>query len=154
MMKIETKYCGEITYQTEELICFPDGLFGFEEEHEFLLIRLEDDEASPFCLQSTKNPEVAFIVLDPFQLVPDYAPDLSDEDCARLGDPTGEHIALYTICVLRDPMTESTVNLRCPIAMHMDTRTAFQVMLNGDNGYTFRHKLSALASSAKEEPSC
>ena len=74
MMKIQTKYCGEITYQTDELICFPDGLFGFEEEHEFLLIRLEDDEASPFCLQSTKNPEVAFIVLDPFQLVPDYAP--------------------------------------------------------------------------------
>ena len=153
MMKIETKYCGEITYQTDELIRFPDGLFGFEEEHEFLLIRLEDDEASPFCLQSTKNPEVAFIMLDPFQLVPDYAPDLSDEDCARLGDPTGEHIALYTICVLRDPMTESTVNLRCPIAMHMDTRTAFQVMLNGDNGYTFRHKLSEL-SPAKEEPSC
>ena len=153
MMKIETKYCGEITYQTDELIRFPDGLFGFEEEHDFLLIQLEDDEASPFCLQSTTHAETAFIVLDPFQLMPDYAPDLSDEDCARLGDPTGEHIALYAICVLRDPMTESTVNLRCPIAMHMETRTAFQVMLTEDNGYTFRHKLSELAS-AKEEPSC
>lgn len=152
MMKIQTKYCGEMTYTTDELIRFPDGLFGFEGEHEFLLIRLEDDGASPFCLQSTNNPDLAFIVLDPFQLVPNYAPDLSDEDCTRLGDPTGEHIALYAICVLRDPMNESTVNLRCPIAMHMETRTAFQVMLTNDSGYTFREKLSELA--AKGEPSC
>lgn len=144
MMKtIQTKYCGEITYTTDELLQFPDGLFGFENMHEFLLIRLEDDIASPFCLQSTEDPSLAFIVLDPFQLVPDYEPDLSDEDCVRLGDPSGEHIALYTICVLREPMDESTVNLRYPIAMHMETRIAFQVILN-NSSYTFHHKLSDL----------
>lgn len=149
MMKIETKYFGEMTYTTDELIRFPDGLFGFEGAHEFLLIRLEDDEASPYCLQSTESPDLAFIVLDPFQLMPDYAPDLSDEDCARLGDPSGQHIALYTICVLREPMQDSTVNLRCPIAMHMETHTAFQVILGNESGYTFRHKLSEFA--AKED---
>lgn len=153
MMKIQTKYCGEITYESDQLLHFPEGLFGFEEEHTFLLLRLEDDEASPFCLQSTQTPELAFIVLDPFQLVPDYAPELSDADCARLGDPTGEHIALYAICVLREPMNESTVNLRCPIAMHMETQIAFQVMLTGDSGYTFRHRLSDLAT-AKGDTSC
>lgn len=152
MKKIQTKYFGEIAYTTDELIRFPDGLFGFEGIHDFLLIQLEDDAASPFCLQSTEDPNLAFIVLDPFQLVPDYAPDLSDEDCARLGDPTGEHIALYAICVLREPMDESTVNLRCPIAMHMETRTAFQVMLTSENGYTFRHRLSELA--AKGDAPC
>lgn len=152
MKKIETKYCGAITYSPDELIRFPDGLFGFEGLHDFLLIRLEEDAASPYCLQSTEDPNVAFIMLDPFELVPDYAPDLSDEDCARLGDPTGEQIALYAICVLREPMSESTVNLRCPVAMHMETRIAFQVMLGGDNGYTFRHKLSDLVP--REDSSC
>lgn len=144
MKKIETKYCGTITYKADELIRFPDGLFGFEGLHDFLLIRLDEDAASPYCLQSIEDPNVAFIMLDPFELVPDYAPDLLDADCERLGDPTGEHIALYTICVLREPMSESTVNLRCPVAMHMETHIAFQVMLNGDCGYTFRHKLSDL----------
>ena len=151
-MKIETKYCGEMTYTTDELIRFPDGLFGFEGVHDFLLIQLEDDAASPYCLQSTEDADLAFIVLDPFQLVPDYAPDLSGEDRARLGDPTGEQIALYAICVLREPMTESTVNLRCPIAINMQTHTAFQVMLQGDSGYTFRHKLSDLVN--KGDTSC
>ncbi len=143
MMKIQTKYCGEITYTADEIIQFPNGLFGFENAHEFLLIRLEDDIASPFCLQSTEEPNLAFVVLDPFQLVPDYAPDLPDEDCVRLGDPSGEHIALYAICVLREPMSESTVNLRYPIAMHLETRIAYQVILN-NSGYTFQHKLSDL----------
>lgn len=143
MMKIQTKYCGEVTYTEDELIHFPEGLFGFENAHQFLLIHLEDDIASPFCLQSTEDAQLAFIVLDPFQLMPDYAPDLPDEDCMRLDDPSGEHIALYAICVIRDPMNESTVNLRYPIAMHMETRTAFQVILNNSE-YTFHHKLSDL----------
>lgn len=143
MMKIQTKYFGEMTCTEDELIHFPNGLFGFEDAHKFLLIRLEDDVASPFCLQSTEDPSLAFIVVDPFQLVSDYAPDLPDEDCARLGDPSGEHIALYAICVLREPMSESTVNLRYPIAMHIDTHIAFQVILN-NSGYTFQHKLCDL----------
>lgn len=151
MNTIKTKYCGEMTYTDDELIRFPDGLLGFEDMHDFLLIRLEDDEASPLCLQSIEEPHLAFIVLDPFQLVPNYAPDLADADCARLGDPSGEHIALYAICVLREPMGESTVNLRYPIAIHMETRVAFQVGLDNSH-YTFRHKLSDFA--AKEDSSC
>ena len=151
MMKIQTKYCGEMTYTEDEIIHFPNGLFGFEDAHEFLLIRLEDDIASPFCLQSTENPNLAFIVVDPFQLTSNYAPDLPDEDCVRLGDPSGEHIALYSICILREPMSESTVNLRYPIAMHIDTHIAFQVILN-NSGYTFEHKLSDL--HLEEDTSC
>ncbi len=151
MMKIQTKYCGEMTYTEDEIIHFPNGLFGFEDAHEFLLIRLEDDIASPFCLQSTENPNLAFIVVDPFQLTSNYAPDLPDEDCVRLGDPSGEHIALYSICILREPMSESTVNLRYPIAMHIDTHIAFQVILN-NSGYTFEHKLSDL--QLEEDTSC
>lgn len=150
-MKIQTKYFGEITCNEDELIHFPNGLFGFEDAHEFVLIRLEDDIASPFCLQSTENSNLAFIVVDPFQLTPDYAPDLPDEDCIRLGDPAGEHIALYAICILREPMSESTVNLRYPIAMHLDTHIAYQVILNNSE-YSFEHKLSDLQNG--EGTSC
>ena len=86
-MKLNTKYCGEISYEPHELITFPDGLFGFETYHSYLLIRLEDDHGSPFCLQSVEEPDLAFILVDPFQLMPEYAPDLSDEDCERRRRP-------------------------------------------------------------------
>ena len=33
-MKIDTKYYGEIDYTKDELVVFPDGLFGFSQYHE------------------------------------------------------------------------------------------------------------------------
>ena len=34
-MKTQTKYFGEIEFKKEELLAFPKGLFGFEEEKSF-----------------------------------------------------------------------------------------------------------------------
>ena len=31
-MKTDTKYFGEITYEPDELLTFPKGLYGFEDE--------------------------------------------------------------------------------------------------------------------------
>ena len=41
-MKLQTKYFGEIEYEESEILTFPVGLFGFEEEHQFLLLPFED----------------------------------------------------------------------------------------------------------------
>ena len=35
-MKIDTKYYGEIDYTKDELVVFPDGLFGFSQYHDYL----------------------------------------------------------------------------------------------------------------------
>ena len=34
IMKIDTKYYGEIDYTKDELVVFPDGLFGFSQYHD------------------------------------------------------------------------------------------------------------------------
>lgn len=150
-MMIETKYCGQIDCKPEDFIVFPNGLFGFEQEQEFILIRLEDDPNSPFCLQSTHDFQLAFILFDPFQLMPDYAPDISDDDCIRLGNPDPDDLVLYAICTLHEPFADSTVNLRCPIVLNVHTRTALQTILPAENGYSFRTRLGDLA---KEDSSC
>ena len=36
-MKFETKYFGTVEVPPDEVITFPNGLFGFEEERSFLL---------------------------------------------------------------------------------------------------------------------
>ena len=41
-MKLQTKYFGEIDYEPAESIRFPAGMFGFDDEHDFLLL--------PFCI--------------------------------------------------------------------------------------------------------
>ena len=58
MLKIQSKYFGEIDYEPEDIITFPAGLFGFEEEHEFLLLPFEGSNGGMLCLQSITTPAV------------------------------------------------------------------------------------------------
>lgn len=37
-MHLMTKYFGQIDYDPTEVLSFPNGIFGFEEEKQFLLL--------------------------------------------------------------------------------------------------------------------
>ena len=51
-MKIDTKYYGEIDYTKDELVVFPDGLFGFSQYHDYLPLSMEEDDSSMLILQT------------------------------------------------------------------------------------------------------
>ena len=59
-MKIDTKYYGEMDYTKDELVVFPDGLFGFSQYHDYLPLSMEEDDSSLLILQSVDEPYVAF----------------------------------------------------------------------------------------------
>ena len=61
-MKIDTKYYGEIDYTKDELVVFPDGLFGFSQYHDYLPLSMEEDDSSLLILQSVDEPYVAFFL--------------------------------------------------------------------------------------------
>jgi len=79
-LKLQTKYFGEIEYEAEEEVRFPSGIFGFEDERRFLLLPFEGSHGTMLCLQSMKTPALAFVVLDPFSLMPEYAPELREAE--------------------------------------------------------------------------
>lgn len=138
-MKTDTKYFGEISYDPEDVLTFPKGLYGFEEEQSFLLLPFAGNGAL-FSLQSLRTPQLAFVMMDPFSLDGSYAPVLQAEELATLGVEKSEDLYYYVMCVVREPVTESTVNLRCPVAIN-DDGTGMQVILE-DEGYHMRHLLS------------
>ena len=150
-MKLQTKYFGEIDYQEEEVLTFPSGLFGFEEEHRFLLLPFEGSAGTMLCLQSAATPALAFVMMDPFALQPGYAPVLQPQELADLGVKESQELGYFVLCVVKKPVSDSTVNLKCPVAINPDTRTARQVILETDV-YEMRHSLAEF--SRKEEPSC
>ena len=55
-MNLQTKYFGRIEYDEDERLLFPAGLFGFEEEQEFLLLPFEGSAGSLLCFQSIRTP--------------------------------------------------------------------------------------------------
>ena len=150
-MRLKTKYFGEIDCPEEGKLRFPDGLFGFEEEKEFFLLPFEGSEGSLLCFQSAATPGLAFVAMNPFHLKPDYAPRLTDRELKLMEAERSEELCFYTLCVVRDPVGESTVNLRCPVAVNDQTRRAMQVILE-EGGYRMHHLLSEFGR--KEEAPC
>ena len=92
-MKLQTKYFGEINYEAEECLSFPVGLFGFEEEHSFLLLPFHGSENTLLCLQSTVTPALAFVAVDPFTLNPGYTPDPSPAQLESLDVETAADLS-------------------------------------------------------------
>lgn len=140
-MQINTKYFGQVTYEAGDVLHFRDGLFGFEEEKQFLLLPFADGGGMLLCFQSVATPGLAFVAMNPFSLKPDYAPQLQKAELRALGVEKSQDLSFYALCVVRDPVSESTVNLKCPVAVNEDTGAAMQAILE-DGDYEMRHRLS------------
>ena len=150
-MLFQTKYFGQIDCGEEERISFPDGLFGFEEEKEFFLLPFEGGEGSLLCFQSAATPQLAFVAMNPFHLKPDYTPVLAGDELHMLGVERSEDLCFYTLCVVRNPVADSTVNLRCPVAVNDHTHQALQVILETEE-YQMHHPLSEFGNRGGEAP--
>lgn len=148
-MEIATKYFGQVEYEPSELISFPKGLFGFEDEQEFLFIPFAG-ESTLYSLQSVRTPGLAFVAVDPFNLLEGYTPVLQEGELSELGVKESTDLYYYALCAVKSPPGDSTVNLRCPIAINGETRRAMQVILE-DRRYGMRHLLSD-ATHREAEP--
>ncbi len=129
------------SYTESELICFKDGIFGFEQYKRFLPLPIEEDSDAILCLQSIDNTELSFVIMNPFYLKEDYIPMLSSADYNKLGTKSTEFLSFYVICVIGPSSEESTVNLKCPIVVNTKNRQAVQVILESDE-YHMRHVLN------------
>ena len=137
---MQTSFFGEVEYEPGDLLAFPKGLFGFEDEHAFLPLSF-DEEGTLYSLQSVKSGSLSFTLMHPFSLAPDYAPALHEEELKALGVEKSEDLYYYVMCTVRDPIAESTVNMKCPLAVNPDTHTGLQVILDGDR-WGMRQKLA------------
>nr|WP_325183372.1 flagellar assembly protein FliW [uncultured Oscillibacter sp.] len=149
MLKLQSKYFGEIEYEAKDVIRFPAGIIGFEEEQAFLLLPFEGSGGGMLCLQSVATPALAFVVLDPFTLLPDYAPELEPADLRQFGVAEAGDLGFYVLCAVKNPVSASTVNLKCPLVIHPETREARQVIMEH---YEMRHPLAEFSRGEGDAP--
>lgn len=146
-MNIDAKYFGVVTYEENETIIIPNGLFGFESYTKYLPISFNEDDDSMISLQSVENPELSFVLFNPFKIFPDYNPMISKQDLKDLETTNPEELSFFVISVIQDSFLDSTLNLKAPLAINTNTRKAKQVILE-QSEYTFRHTIRSLS---KEE---
>ncbi|MCC8024771.1 MAG: flagellar assembly protein FliW [Clostridium sp.] len=146
-MTIQTDYYGAVEYEEADLVVFEDGLFGFHNLTCYLPLCLNEDEDTMILLVSVEKPEVAFVLINPLILCPDYSPNLSPEELSCLGVSDSGELSYYAICVVKRDYLENTVNLKCPLAINPDTRKGLQVILE-HSPYGFRHPFRSFSSIA------
>ena len=143
-MEISTKYFDRVSVSEKNVIRFENGMFGFENLKEYILISFEPGSDNLMCLQSTQDSELAFILMNPFNLKKDYEPVLADSDIRDLGITEATRgVFYYAVCVVKDDVSEITVNLKCPVVINPDNQAAKQLILD-DERYSFRHSLQQL----------
>lgn len=147
-MKIQTKFLGEVEVDEQSIIHFEEGIPGFSNEKQFVLVPL--NEASPFLtLQSINSLEVGFMVATPYAFKADYAFDLPQSDVAQLEIEKPEDVVVYGILTLKDTLLTSTINLLAPIVINQKTKLAKQIVLTGLDESILRYPLKVAEGSAK-----
>jgi flagellar assembly factor FliW len=138
MSALETTELECVRVKSENVIHMPAGLLGFETLKRFVL--LTEPEEAPFSwFQVIDDSSIAFLVLPPFDAVPEYQPDLSDDDVAYLGLKKPEDALIYNIVTLRTG--QATINLKGPIVINRYTLRGKQVVLQNASKWSVRHPL-------------
>jgi flagellar assembly factor FliW len=117
---------GDIAYSREDMIRFPQGLPGFEQLRDFLLVTRE--ECDPFVfLTSLERPEVA-LPLIPLALAAAGLTTLADSlaPLRQQAEGTTVHYAVVSIGM---GASDVIVNLRAPVVVNLDNRLGRQVIL-------------------------
>jgi len=140
-LQINTANFGEISIEPSQIIQFPEGLPGFEDEKEFVLLNNYDTEDPvPFMwLQAAKNPDLALVVAIPFFLKPTYEFELPEDVVNRLKIKEPAQVGVYTICKVADKVENLTFNLASPIIINAMTHIGEQVVLD-NSPYTIAEK--------------
>lgn len=148
-MNIDAKYFGSVDYTEEDVLYIVNGLIGFEGQTRYLPLSFDDTEDSMISLQSLEEPSLSFVLLNPFSVFSDYTPVISDRDLELLEAESADVISFMAISVIKEPVSESTLNLKAPLAINTVNRKARQIILE-DPAYTFHHKLGPTKKGEKK----
>ena len=138
-MNIQSDRFGNIEANEPDIIVFSEGIFGFADEHKFVLVRTQNAHAIGW-LQSVESAYLALPVVSAHVLVPRY-PDVDMEAYARvagIGDSLDEIAVLVVLNA--PPGIPATVNLVAPIFVNVATRKGAQLFLD-DTRFTNRETI-------------
>jgi len=141
MQTCKTRFHGPISYRQQDILEVADGLFGFADETQFLLLEVPSSKPIVF-VQSVRTQNLCFISL-PVQIVDSgYTLALNSTDLQSLGYSETSPPALGTdvlglaLLTIRDKEV-TTANLQAPLMIDIRTHKGLQAIV--DTKYSPRH---------------
>lgn len=125
----------------QQVLRLPLGLLGFEDTKDYVLVSNSGEE--PFLwMQVVDNPSLAFLVLSPFTVFPDYRPDIMPEDTQFLQIGSPDDALILNVVTMRGA-NHATLNLKGPIVLNRHTLVGKQVIPANAADYSVQHPLPA-----------
>jgi flagellar assembly factor FliW len=145
MLRIPTKFLGEVEYTPEAVFSFPAGLPGFESHEEYLFLNIPEIEPLMF-LQSISCRNLCFVLLPILTVAPEYRLDLTREELHDLGLPENRQPVLGrdVLCATLVSVGNKEVpyaNLMAPVVVNLRTRQGAQI-IHPESGYSLRHPIT------------
>ena len=142
MNTLQTRF-GEVSYEADQILQFPEGLIGLDRLQRFLVMP-NRKEGPLFWMQSVDDPDFAIVVTDPTHFFRDYLIGPDERERAKLGiDADGACHALAIVSISEN--REITLNLSGPILYAPATNRGLQVILD-DPRYDTRTPLPSVAA--------
>ncbi|MBF0418533.1 MAG: flagellar assembly protein FliW [Magnetococcales bacterium] len=129
MMEVHGTRFGTLSFDSADVIRLEDGLLGFPLSRRYIMFPYSDD-SSFFWLQSVDEPEISFIVVNPFDFFCDLEFEISDEDAAAIGLKKSEDAEMFTLVTIPEGHPEEMrTNLAGPVIVNIETRKGKQILL-------------------------
>ena len=138
-MEISTRDFGIVSVEEDALYDFPEGLYGFEEDTRFAVFHKSFDDIDFLYLQSVLNVMPCFLVFEPEEFLPGYAPILSKEDLASCGAEGPEDLIFLVIANVPGAVEEMSINIKSPVVLNPKTKIGRQVILQNSD-YKVRYQ--------------
>ena len=128
-------------YETESIIRFEEGLIGFSELKDFVLV--EAEAIKPLrLLQSASSTDVGFVVLDPRFRIPDYYNQIPGREWEAIGVTDPAHRLAFVIVNIGLNPRHMTGNFQAPLLLNYGRMMGRQVILT-DTGFCLRMPILA-----------
>jgi flagellar assembly factor FliW len=132
-MRFESPRWGVIEVEDDKLITFERGLPGFPDCTQFIV--MDHDRETPLkWLQCVVRPEVAFLIVEPEQVLASYEVEVPDSvlSLLELEKTNGaDDVAVFVILNVEEKAL--TANLRAPVVVNIRARRAHQLILDDPN---------------------
>jgi len=127
---IQTSRFGAIDIDGDKIITMATPLLGFPAERHFIL--LPHGPGSAFWwLQSTDNPDLAFVVIQPGIINPSYRPAIPAHLQQELHAQGAEELEILVILTIPKGQPEAmTANLLGPVILNPTHKLAKQILLD------------------------
>lgn len=150
-MYAKTRFFGEVEIEDDKVISFEQGIIGFPDSHNYTLLYDSEkgEESMISWLQSLDEPQLAFPVIDPLKICPDYSPRIDEELLQPLGELTEENLLVLVTITVPSNVEDMTINLKAPIVINADLRKASQLIIEDD--LPVRYKMYHMLKEAQEK---